>query len=115
MMAFMTTLPRLLLRLAPLVLLVSSSCGIYRGVYSCVSSSLGRCFDYGEVDQLPASTRCGLTTGGSLQSNACPTANRVGSCVRANDTIRYYSSSFDAATAQNACETTDGGGTFTAD
>lgn len=107
----MRLLPRLLIRLLPLGLLISSSCGINRGVYSCISDSLGKCWDYGEVDQLPASTKCGLTTGGSLQTNACPSKDRVGTCTGGADPIRYYSPKFSAGTAQTDC--TGSGGSFT--
>lgn len=98
--------------LSPLVLLVCSSCGINTGIYSCIAASSHYCVDYGMIDQFPAATKCGLTSGGSLQSNACPAASRVGSCAEADTTVRYYSPGFDATSAQSAC-TTDGG-TFTA-
>lgn len=108
----MRSFSRFFLRWLPLGLLVSTSCGINNGIYACIDDAGDRCFDYGTVDQLPAATKCGLISGGSLQSSTCPAANRVGSCARSAETVRYYPPTYDATSAQTACNAD--GGTFSA-
>ena len=101
----------LLLRLLPLSLVVCASCGINNGIYSCIVAASNYCVDYGTVDQFTATTSCGVIAGGSTQSTACPATNRVGSCARNGETVRYYSPGFDDMLAQSAC--TADSGTYT--
>jgi len=103
-------LPKFLRSLLPLGLFLCASCGLNTGIYSCISASTDTCYDYGVVGQLSAATKCGLTSGGSLQSTPCPAADRVGRCVLANETLNYYTTTYDGTSAASSCSSA--GGTF---
>lgn len=72
------------------------------------------CAEYGAsftADQVKGACPVGFggDKPGTYSSGACPTANRVGTCVNGDTTARYYSPGWTTALAKTAC----GGATFT--
>jgi hypothetical protein len=77
-------------------------------VGSCTFASSGQCTDYGQT--WTTTSIASACTAGSASTASCPVASRVGTCYNSAQgiAVRYYSPSFNAVSAQNACATTSG-------